>query len=288
MNYQQLLKDLQAEVKNAVRYKRMSTPYRVLTLIGLAPILLVKWMLIIYFYAFLFLYNALLAPVSYLEAWQDDRTKNVKHATEAVVFWVSTPFIFFLRVLMSIASFFFYFLWFDLMCANYLLTLGSIRWQPFLNTATFDSEKEYRWDLTPGETGTMVFGIIAFSLFCVLTLLFNIFVFGEVVELYEVTMIFMVIYYVVILFVNPVLFRKRELAEGESEYVAPKRQNSFVNASQTYGQTYNQPYGQTYNQRPYGQTYNQQTYTQQPYGQPYNPAQQPQQSAPEAPHDNNQ
>ena len=70
MNYQHLIKGLQNEVKNSVRLQTMSTPYRVLALIALIPVFLVKWYLMISYYVYLFLYNALLSPVTYLEAWQ--------------------------------------------------------------------------------------------------------------------------------------------------------------------------------------------------------------------------
>ncbi len=293
MNYQHLIKGLQNEVKNSVRLQTMSTPYRVLALIALIPVFLVKWYLMISYYVYLFLYNALLSPVTYLEAWQDERSKDRQHFTEALIFLVSTPHIFFFRMILSIASFLFYFLWFELMCMNYLLTLGGIRWQPYLNTATFDAEEEKkrRYELTPGETGTMAFIVIAFALVCLLFLMQIIYYFGEVYDIYEIYIVFMGIYYLTILLVNPIMFRKRELGEGEEpRAAAPKyrQTNSFVNATQPYGQTYNQqPYGQSY--KPYGQSYNNnQPYNQQPYGQTYTPAQN-QQAAPNDDNaDNNQ
>jgi hypothetical protein len=274
MNYQQLIKGLLAEAKNAERYKQMGPGVRVLTMIGLSPIFLFKWLVVIYYYALLFLYNALLSPANYLENWQSERTKGVQHITEAVVFLVSTPFIFFLRVWLSIASFFFYFLWFDLMCASYLFSLGSIRWQPFLNTATFDGTERH-WKLKPAETGTMAFGIIAFSLFCVLTLLFNIWTFGEVYEVYDLMMVLNAIYYIQILIVNPILFRKTEMTEEEyKDY-----QQRATLAKQVYNgygapnfnqATYARPMNTS---TPFNQAPQQNSFTQAPMGRPYTPQQ---------------
>ena len=201
----------------------------------------------------------------YLENWQSERTKGVQHITEAVVFLVSTPFIFFLRVWLSIASFFFYFQWFELMCFTYLFSLGSIRWQPFLNTATYD-DNEHHWKLRPAEAGTMVFGIIAFCFLCLLTLLFNIMYFGDVYEIYDAFIVFNVLYYILILLVNPILFKQSDMT-GE-EYTAYQQRMTY--AQQSYG-NYGHP---NFNQASYARPMNaNSTYARpmQGYGQPNQP-----------------
>lgn len=214
MNYQQQIKNLLAESREGIRYRRMSQGTRVLTIIAMLPIYAAACVAIAFYYVNLFFYNALLSPVSYLESWLEERQDKVQHATQAVLYFVCIPFIFFNRVLMSLMSFSFYFQWFLLQVIIYLATLGGIKWQPSINEASF---KKRSYEFKPGEVGTMVFTILAFGAFALYVLLLLIVNVGEVWEIYEFCNVVGWLYSAMVLIVNPILFRKKEIVEAEAE-----------------------------------------------------------------------
>lgn len=208
MNYQQQIKNLLAEAREGLRYNEMSTGTRVLTIIAMLPIYALACISIAFYYVTLFLYNALLSPVSYLESWLEDRQDKVQHATQAVLYFICIPFIFFNRVLMSFMSFSFYFQWFGLQIVIYLATLGGIKWQPSINETSFE---DCYYELKPGEAGTMVFTILAFGSFALYLLLFLIVNVGEVFELSTFCNLIGYLYSIMIFIVNPIVFRKKEI-----------------------------------------------------------------------------
>ena len=209
MNYQQQIKNLLAEAKEGIRYTDMSSGTRVLTIIAMLPVYAMNYLLIASYYVLLFFYNALLSPVSYLESWLEERQDKVQHATQAVLYFVCMPYVFFNRVLISIISFFFYFTWFELIIVTYLSTLGGIRWQPSINTASFD--KKHSFILKPGEVGTMVYTILAFGLFMLYILLFLLVYIGEVYDIFSFFNFVGTVYFIMITIINPILFRKKEI-----------------------------------------------------------------------------
>ena len=218
MEYQKLIKDLLAEAKEGIRYKQLDKSFRVLTIIAMLPVLAINCILIAMYYVLLFLYNALLCPVNYLESWQESKKEGVQHATQAVIYFVSMPFVFFCRALLSFISFFFYFLWFETMAVTYLSTLGGIRWQPFINTAKFD--KKYNWELKPSANGTKIFSIISFVVFVLFVLLMVVVYVAEVYDLYSVAIFMGLVYAVIVVVVNPILFKKTEKVETIENTVA--------------------------------------------------------------------
>ena len=52
----------------------------------------------------------------------------------------------------------FYFQWFGLMLNVYLVTLGGVKWQPFLLEAKYDEEVE--WDLKPSDNHVKVYVLV--------------------------------------------------------------------------------------------------------------------------------
>ncbi len=141
MDYQKSIEGLLKEAKLGRSYLQMGKGYRNILKIAMFPLYIVEVALLFCYYVQLFFYNALLSPAAYLEEWQETKKDGVKHATQAVIYFVSTPFIFFLRIAISMLSFSFFFLWFTLMCITYLVTVGGIKWQPCINLAEFETER---------------------------------------------------------------------------------------------------------------------------------------------------
>ena len=141
---------------------------------------------------------------------------DVKHATQAVVYLVSTPTIFAIRVLLSFASFFYYILWFFLMACTFILTLAGVRWQPYLTLAKFD--KKYKWELNPYETITQMFTVIALCVFIVCVIIFLIAQADSSIIHPTVSKVAWGLYLAVVCIANPIIFKKKE-AEEETEEI---------------------------------------------------------------------
>lgn len=173
MDYQMSIRNLLKEAKEGANYKQVAKGYRTLVKISLFPLILLEIALICCYYLQLFFYNALMSPVSYLEDWVDSKKNDVQHATQAVLFFVSIPFIFFLRVLLSLMSFSFFFLWFAMMSITYLVTLGSVKWQPCINLVEFSLDKNTRIKTEIMEK-FIITAFIGFVLFLVVFFLFSV------------------------------------------------------------------------------------------------------------------
>ena len=157
MNYQAAVQGLIAEAKRGVRFQGMGSAKKVLLIIGLIPLIVYTFFSVVSYYVLLFFYKGFTAPLEYLHRIVKDESKDVKHATQFAVYWIAFPFVFFLYVMQSFAAFMFYFQWFGLMVCMYLVTLGGVKFQPFLMDVKYDEETH--WVLTPGNTGTTVFTV---------------------------------------------------------------------------------------------------------------------------------
>lgn len=138
MSYTTLISNLYHEAISFKNYKKLSAPYNVFAAILLIPMFLAAALSMIGYTVLAFFYKAGSTSVNYLEKWVKEKTSNVKHATEAVVFALTTPTIFFFHVLLSFLSLFFFFSWFASQLYTYLATLGGIKWQPFIMEASYD------------------------------------------------------------------------------------------------------------------------------------------------------
>ena len=217
MDYQKSIQSLLKEAKAGLSYKQLAKPYRIFLIIALFPLILAEYALIISYYVQLFFYNALMSPVTYLESWKDKNKEGIQHATQAVLYFVSTPFIFFLRVVLSLMSFNFFFLWFFLMCFTYLVTLGGIKWQPCINVVPEREGGETRLKAAAGER----FATVAFVFF-VLTVILAPFV-GSANDAF---MTMMGAYSFVIVVVNAIVSATARVpAQTEDGEAAPVQQN---------------------------------------------------------------
>ncbi len=230
MDYQKSIENLLQEAKAGISYKRLEKPYRTFAKIALFPLCVVEIALIIAYYVQLFFYNALMSPVTYLEEWQNKSKEGIFHATQAVLFFVTTPFIFFLRVMLSMISFGFFFLWFFLMCYTYLVTLGGIQWQPCINIIKEKAENAPVLRAQAGEKfATMAF--VSFILFAVLAIL----AICYVVSVLTVFAVVGAVYAFTIIFANAIICATARETVEEGEETTNKDKNdmfdNFVFAS---------------------------------------------------------
>ena len=168
MNYSSSIRSLCKEVARLKSYSRLNPVLRIITLILMLPFIALAASATAVFYVLLFFRNGSQIAVDELEAWLNKRKEGVHCAPESVLYFVTIPFIFFLRVLITLFSGFLYFIWFTIMCGTYVASLGGIRWQPYLNYVSYD--EEYAWSFKHSRTTFNVFALvnIGFILLCVI------------------------------------------------------------------------------------------------------------------------
>ena len=162
MHYSKLFKGLISEVKTRKQYDAIPNPYRVLAFIGVLPFILSALINFLFYIVFDFIFNGLASSTRYLENWVDEKKKGVNHATEAVLFFVTMPTIFFFNVLLSGFALLYYFIWFFLQVDLFVATLGGTRWQPYISSAKFDDEDDYV--VKTNGAAAIIFSVASFSL----------------------------------------------------------------------------------------------------------------------------
>ena len=138
MDYSLLVKGLFKEAKQLVQFKKLTTCKKVFAIIALVPLIVSTFCSYITYYVTLFLYKGIVSPLDFLHKIVRSEGQEVKHATQAVIYWISWPVIFSLYLLNSFFTILFYFNWFVLMLNTYLVTLCGVRWQPFVTDATYE------------------------------------------------------------------------------------------------------------------------------------------------------
>ncbi len=218
MDYSKLINQLTAEMKKGIQYKRLPLLFRIFAIIAVAPIIVTFILSKLLYWVTLFLYKMISSPAEYLHQWLKDQKDEVQHATQAVMYWICLPFIFSLQILLSLNAISFYIQWFFIMIQAYLLTLGGIKWQPFITEATFEEDAEY--DLQPKPLFANIFSCAAFGslafyvIFAIitsslLTAVNNGTCNFEVFKAFsDITTVFSKIYAILIFIVNPILFKK--------------------------------------------------------------------------------
>lgn len=184
----------------------MHTAKKVLLIIGLIPLILSTFASVVSYYVLLFFYKGFAAPLEFLHKLVKEEAKDVKHATQFAIYWLAFPFIFFLYVLQSFAAFLFYFQWFGVMVNMYLVTLGGVKFQPFVMDVNY--EEEPQWSLTPGRTGVTVFTVLLIFFDALIAL-------GILVTEEELSGFGVIGVLVMLLIVNPLLFKKTPLVVEE-------------------------------------------------------------------------
>ena len=206
MDYSLSIKNLLNEITRIKSYSRLNPVLRVITFILMLPLMAVALSALLFYYVLLFFRNGSQIAVDELEAWLNKRKEGSHFIPEAVIYAATIPTIFFLRVLLTVFSGILYFTWFTIMFFSYFASLGGIRWQPYLNTASFDIA--YTWDFKHTNKTFNIFAIINIVLvvLCILQML----VLGTAHAL--LTSLTLVMIYLV----YPKIFKKENLREMDS------------------------------------------------------------------------
>ena len=142
MDYLKLLQSLKKEFLEAgrTRYQNMSMAPRIIFTILFAVPRACFWCARLCYWFTWFFFKAIAAPVDFLTAWYNNEKESLGDIAKAFLILVVMPFIFAQQVLLAFNSFAFFFQWFGLQIYAYVLTLGSVRWQPVISCAEFEEE----------------------------------------------------------------------------------------------------------------------------------------------------
>ncbi|MBQ8719710.1 MAG: hypothetical protein IJY65_01615 [Clostridia bacterium] len=216
MNYSTLLKNLLAEVKSLNRYKEIKKPFNILAFIAVFPFVTASFFISVFYIIFDFIFNGIASCARYLEKWVDEKKKDIHPASEAVLFFITMPTIFFFNVLLSGFALFYYFTWFVLQINLFIATLGGTRWQPYISNAEFAKENEFV--IETSEMASLVFSVVAFGLFVIFVIIsvFNLELGATLIALYNLGILISV----------PLIFKKMKVksSDFESAIDAPGQQ----------------------------------------------------------------
>ena len=140
MDYLHLLRNLKKEFLEAGRTKYESIPFifRLILTLFFIPLRIGFFFARGFYWLTWFFFKAMATPVDYLQSWLKKEKDGVAHATQAVLYLVCMPFIFYQQIVLAFTSFAFFFQWFGLMLSAYIMTLGAVKWQPVISDDKYD------------------------------------------------------------------------------------------------------------------------------------------------------
>ena len=215
MNFGVPIAGLIKEAKRGIRFKELSSGKKGLLIFGLVPLIISAFCSIASYYVLLFFYKGLASPLEYLHNVIKKEAKEVKHAAQFALYWLTFPFVFGLYVLQSFVAILFYFQWFTVMINVYLVTLGGVKFQPFIMET--DYETEVNWKLSPSKLGTIIYTYVLFGLYLLSYVGVAVVVIENEVSLLSVSVLLIT---VMLTLVNPLLFKKKEIVVSDSEIPA--------------------------------------------------------------------
>lgn len=213
MNYFALLKGFCKEAFDLKQYKHLGPIFGTIAFIAVLPFVITSISLMLTIVVLGFVYNALESSVRFLESWLEEQKKSVRHATEAVLYFICMPWIFFCMALLSSFAMIFYFLWFSLQVSAFIATLGGISWQPFITYASYSANK--KWRVTTNSIASIITVIALFVFFIVYIILYSIGMSDYDEDLILVSMIIDFVYALGAYIAVPLIFKKVVISEDK-------------------------------------------------------------------------
>lgn len=222
MNYYNLLKNLFNELVSFKTYKKLGMPFGIIAFVALLPFVLATASLMIAMAVLVFSYGSLESSVKFLEIWLEEKRKSVKHATEAVLYAVCMPCIFFFTFILSMFTIVYYILWFNLQVVAYIASLGVTKWQPLITYTSYDENNDFSMRYNYNAAISVIVTLLVLFIGWLVTFIIGIADYEE-----DVLIAFAAIYGVYTLFAYiavPVVFKKDK--NGQS--VAAPKENPVV------------------------------------------------------------
>ena len=227
MNYSTLFKSFKTELSKVIQYKRVGSPFNAFAIVATIPFWILWGVTVFAQSVLLFVFKCVASSNDYLESWVNDSKKDIKPLTEAVLYFVTMPFIFLNKIVLSLFSIAFYLVWFFSTCYAYIATLGGIRWQPFISDADYESDINIKATTNKIAGGVIV--TIGFSFFCLWVLLYIIARIAGDYDILKVANVFDWIYTLYMVIAIPITFKKSVSNNGAAK-LEETNENSDVEA----------------------------------------------------------
>lgn len=166
MNQSKLMTSLIKEALEFIQYSRLPKYVTALLIIALSPIIIATTILVCDFYIMVFILKVFSTPCDYLLNFIKTEGKEVHWLAQAVIYAIGFPLIFIFKIYIAFMTVSLMLSWFIINCLIYTITLGGIRFQPYLLETTFESNATYT--LKPSIDLAKIWSIIsivAFALF---------------------------------------------------------------------------------------------------------------------------
>jgi flagellar biosynthesis protein FlhB len=127
-----IYKDLVKETLLFKSLKGLTVAKRVLCIIVLSPFIALYTTMLLVYGAIVTLYRMFNGHLNSIHDFIKNERREIRHATEAVVYWIAFPWIFVCKVLLAIITFVLMFVHFSTSLVGYIATFGGIRFCPFM------------------------------------------------------------------------------------------------------------------------------------------------------------
>ena len=161
MDYLELMNNLLKETFAFANYKKLPVLFRILCTIVVFPFIFSFFILVGLYYLLATLYKCLKSPVEHLLNFVKEEGKDVKHATQFIIYLIGFPIIFLVNVFLSVLVCGLFILNLLINITGYIATLGGITFTPFL----FDKkERKFEENKFMGSIAVIVFSVIGLIL----------------------------------------------------------------------------------------------------------------------------
>ena len=171
-------KDLVKESLLCKSFKGLTVAKRVLCIIALAPFIAAYVCMLLLYWALVVTYRFASNQLEYIHAFIIKERAEVRHATEAVVYFIAFPFIFTLKVLVGLLAGAVMIWHFVSSMVGYIATFGGIKFSPFVldNVNRFsnrDAVKHNKGAVITFIIIALVLLVLAIALVPVVTAIYN-------------------------------------------------------------------------------------------------------------------
>ena len=140
MNYELKMRALVKEAFKFKKYKKLSLPLRILTIIVEIPFIVLSLLSVGLFYVYYCIFNLITDPIEYVKSIIRNEGKEVKHATQFIIYFFGFPFVVLATIFISFLTLFLAFSFFFANLYGEVATLHGFKFQPFISSASEDFE----------------------------------------------------------------------------------------------------------------------------------------------------